>query len=184
MPRARWAVARSAAPAANGVHGGARLAQGLRRIAGSSPRTRGAGLATVDGMRKSWIAAMGLALAIGCSRKSEPAPAESSEPAAAPATTGPSPVEEARTTFKTVCATCHGEDGTGNGPGAAALTPKPRNYTDKAWQSSVTDDQIRQTILMGGAAVGKSPAMPAQPQLKEKPEVVAQLVRIVRTFGK
>ena len=65
-----------------------------------------------------------------------------------------------------------------------ALTPKPRNYTDKTWQASVTDDQIRKTIVMGGAAVGKSPVMPAQPQLKEKPEVVAALVQIIRTFGR
>ncbi len=86
--------------------------------------------------------------------------------------------------FNTVCATCHGQDGTGNGPGAAALTPKPRNYTDKAWQASVTDEQIRNTILLGGAAVGKSPLMPAQPQLREKPEVLEGLVRIVRGFGK
>ncbi len=86
--------------------------------------------------------------------------------------------------FKTVCATCHGESGMGNGPAAASLNPKPRNYTDKTWQASVTDDQIKNTILMGGAAVGKSPAMPAQPQLREKPEVVTELVRIVRAFGK
>ncbi len=86
--------------------------------------------------------------------------------------------------FKTVCATCHGESGMGNGPAAASLNPKPRNYTDKTWQASVTDDQIKNTILMGGAAVGKSPAMPAQPQLREKPLVVDELVRIVREFGK
>lgn len=85
--------------------------------------------------------------------------------------------------FKTVCAVCHGETGMGNGPGAANLDPKPRNYTDKAWQASVTDEQIKKTILMGGAAVGKSPIMPAQPQLREKPEVLAELVRIIRGFG-
>lgn len=125
-----------------------------------------------------------LALAAGCGKKSEspqPAPTTTAETPAAPAV---APAEEAQTTFKTVCATCHGEGGLGNGPAAVALTPKPRNYTDKTWQASVTDDQIKQTILMGGAAVGKSPIMPAQPQLKEKPEVVAALVQIIRTFGK
>jgi cytochrome c553 len=126
-----------------------------------------------------------LALAAGCGKKSEaPQPeATSTEPPIA-AVAKVSPVEEAHTTFKTLCAVCHGESGLGNGPGAAALNPKPRNYTDKAWQASVTDDQIKQTILMGGAAVGKSPVMPAQPQLKEKPEVVAELIQIIRTFGK
>ncbi|HTJ47167.1 MAG TPA: c-type cytochrome [Kofleriaceae bacterium] len=132
-------------------------------------------------------AAIVLALAlVGCGKSSDK-PAPSAETSATTATAddnGPSPTEEARNTFKTVCATCHGEGGQGDGPGAAALDPKPRNYTDKSWQASVTDDQIAKTILMGGAAVGKSPAMPAQPQLREKPQVVAALVRIVRTFGK
>lgn len=104
--------------------------------------------------------------------------AESTATAAA----GPSPAAEARKMFRTVCASCHGSDGKGDGPGAAALNPKPRNYTDVAWQGTVTDDQIKKTILMGGAAVGKSAAMPAQPQLNSKPEVVDELVKIVRGF--
>ena len=136
-------------------------------------------------MRNLSLVVLILGLAAGCGKKTESPQAEPTTtaaiPAAAPAV---SPADEARTTFKTVCATCHGEGGLGNGPGAASLTPKPRNYTDKAWQASVTDDQIKQTIVMGGAAVGKSPIMPAQPQLKEKPEVVAALVQIIRTFGK
>jgi cytochrome c553 len=128
------------------------------------------------------VVAISLATGTGCGKKSEaPAPDQNASGAAP---SGPSPTEEARNTFNTICATCHGPDGTGNGPGAAALNPKPRNYTDKAWQASVTDDQIKKIILEGGAAVGKSPAMPAQVQLRDKPEVVNALVRIVRTFGK
>jgi cytochrome c553 len=134
-------------------------------------------------MRNALLAALVLTLAPACSRSSPPQQ-DQSAPVVAADQVGPSPVEEARTTFSQICASCHGQDGTGNGPGAAQLNPKPRNYTDKAWQASVTDDQITKTILMGGAAVGKSPAMPAQPQLKEKPQVVAELVRIVRSYGK
>lgn len=85
--------------------------------------------------------------------------------------------------FESRCAACHGVTGHGDGPGAAALTPKPRNYTDKAWQSSVSDEQIKKTIIYGGAAVGKSPIMPASPDLDGKPEVVDGLVKIVRRFG-
>ena len=59
--------------------------------------------------------------------------------------------------FKTRCSTCHGMDGKGNGPAAITLNPKPRNYTDVAWQKSVTDDHIREIIVKGGAALGKSP---------------------------
>lgn len=91
---------------------------------------------------------------------------------------------EARREFVTACASCHGTEGKGDGPGSAALNPKPRNYTDKEWQKSVTDEQISKTIVYGGAAVGKSPIMPAHPELSNKPEMVEALVKIIRAFGK
>lgn len=128
-----------------------------------------------------------LCVVVGCGSKKKEAPEESETAGSAAAAkvveVSPAAQQEAQQMFDTVCTTCHGKDGRGDGPGAAALNPKPRNYTDKAWQASVSDEQIKNTILMGGAAVGKSPAMPAQPQLREKPEVVAGLVKIVRGFG-
>lgn len=90
----------------------------------------------------------------------------------------------AKTLFQNKCVVCHGSVGTGDGPGAAALNPKPRAFADATWQGSVTDEQIENTILMGGAAVGKSPAMPGNPDLQAKPEVVKELVKIVRAFKK
>jgi mono/diheme cytochrome c family protein len=111
-----------------------------------------------------------------CSDK-RPAPA----PEPAPATSAAA--QEAHDLFNTLCSTCHGTSGKGDGVAAASLQVKPRNYTDKAWQASVTDDQIKQVILGGGPAAGKSPLMPAQPQLAGKPEVVNELVKIVRSFG-
>lgn len=90
---------------------------------------------------------------------------------------------EANTIFKTRCIICHGESGQGNGAGAAALTVKPRNYTDGKWQKSVTDEDIGNIVVKGGGAVGKDPGMPANPDLKTKPEVVADLVKIVRSFA-
>jgi mono/diheme cytochrome c family protein len=92
--------------------------------------------------------------------------------------------EEAQKIFKTKCIVCHGEKGEGNGTGAAALTVKPRNYTDGRWQKSVTDQQIEEIILKGGGAVGKDPGMPANPDLKAKPEVIQDLRKIVRSFAK
>jgi mono/diheme cytochrome c family protein len=91
------------------------------------------------------------------------------------------PAADTEELFKTRCAPCHGESGKGDGPGAAALNPKPRNYTDVAWQGKVTDEDIKKTILYGGAAVGKSAAMPANPDLEDKPELDA-LVKKVRSF--
>jgi mono/diheme cytochrome c family protein len=130
-----------------------------------------------------------------CGKNTEPPPPSSGSPqaqpesgpgkkqnAGAPAVAGTN--EEAKLLFQNVCATCHGPDGTGNGPAAATLDPKPRNYTDAAWQASVTDDELKKTILLGGQGVGKSPMMPGNPQLKDKPEVIDGLVAIVRSFGK
>ena len=91
--------------------------------------------------------------------------------------------EVAQETFSARCAPCHGQSGKGDGPGAAALTPKPRDYTDATWQKSVTDDQLRQAIVKGGAGVGKSPMMPAAPDLESQPAVVDGLVKIIRGFG-
>ena len=87
----------------------------------------------------------------------------------------------ARDTFESRCATCHGATGRGDGAAARGLPVSPRNYTDVAWQRSVTDAQIRRVIVEGGAATGKSAAMPANRDLD--PEVVDALVAIVRGFG-
>jgi mono/diheme cytochrome c family protein len=91
--------------------------------------------------------------------------------------------EEAEEIFSTRCQTCHGARGAGNGPGSAALDPKPRNFQDPEWQSSVNDDHIAKIIQYGGAAVGKSPAMPSNPDLSSKPELVSALVGVVRELG-
>ncbi len=90
----------------------------------------------------------------------------------------------AKTRFKTVCSTCHGLTGKGDGAVGASLNPKPRDYSDKAWQESVTDERLAKVILEGGPAVGLSPIMPPNPDLADKPEVVDALVQIVRSFGK
>jgi cytochrome c553 len=116
---------------------------------------------------------------LGCSDKKQPPPVQHDSPPPVA-----SAADEARNTFNTFCSACHGQSGTGDGVGAASLNPKPRNYTDKAWQASVTDEQIRQIIVWGGAAVGKSELMPPSPQLQAKPEVLEELVKIVRGFGR
>lgn len=86
--------------------------------------------------------------------------------------------------FKANCANCHGPEGRGDGPVAASMNPKPRDYSDAAWQASVTDDELKRIILKGGAALGKSAMMPPNPQLKDQPQVLDDLVKIIRGFGK
>lgn len=135
-------------------------------------------------------AALALALALACG-PSEPATPKQSEPAPAPAAKPAAPAmdpaaarAEAQNVFSTRCVTCHGPEGAGNGPGAAALDPKPRNFQDPQWQASVSDEQIHKIILYGGAAVGKSPMMPGNPDLIGKPAVVDALVAHVRSLKK
>jgi mono/diheme cytochrome c family protein len=119
--------------------------------------------------------------AAACS-KSEPAPPPPAPaPAAAPVQAEPLTAEGV---FKTRCATCHGEKGHGDGPAAVALNPKPRDYTDAEWQKTVTDEQLKLTIVGGGPAVGKSPLMVPNPDLKGNEEVLNGLVAIIRGFAK
>jgi mono/diheme cytochrome c family protein len=137
------------------------------------------------------VVSLGALLGLGlgaCAKNTQPPPPSSGSPNAKPES-GPSrpragEPSQGQQLFGMMCATCHGMDGTGNGPGAAGLNPRPRNYTDAAWQASITDEQIKETILKGGGGVGKSPAMPGQPQLSEHPEVLDELVAIIRGFGK
>ena len=120
---------------------------------------------------------VGLAIAtVGCTSKDEAPPTPAAEPAV-------DPVAEASEIFTNRCTVCHGEKGKGDGPGSAALDPKPRDFTSSDWQNEVTDDHLKKIIVYGGAAVGKSPTMPANPDLDSKPEVVAELVKIIRGLG-
>ena len=88
----------------------------------------------------------------------------------------------ARELFSARCALCHGEQGRGDGSASRTLDPKPRDFGDPAWQASVDDASIVRTILQGGAAVGKSPTMPAHPDIEDTPEVLEELVRAIRGF--
>jgi mono/diheme cytochrome c family protein len=133
-------------------------------------------------LRWGLILIVGLGLFAACSRSEQPpsapaAPAQTATPAAAPAVDA---VAEATKIFSERCQTCHGPTGGGDGPASAGLTPKPRNFQDAAWQQTVTDAYIEQIIQYGGAAVGRSAAMPANPDLMSKPAVVAALRAHVR----
>src|ERR1041384_3688448 len=90
---------------------------------------------------------------------------------------------EAQAYYTARCVVCHGAFGAGDGPSADSFNPRPHNETDPAWQASVTDDQIREIILRGGKRLGKSPAMPSSTRLRERPEVLDELVKMVRGFG-
>jgi hypothetical protein len=91
------------------------------------------------------------------------------------------PKAKALDIFINRCTPCHGTAGAGDGPASASLNPKPRNFNDAAWQGSIDDVYLEKIIKFGGAAVGKSPAMPGNPDLND-PQVVAELRSVVRGF--
>ena len=126
------------------------------------------------------LALIALGALAACSKSEPPAPAPAPAPAAPPPPAAPLTAEGV---FKTRCATCHGEGGHGDGPAAVALNPKPRNYTDPEWQKSVTDEQLKKTIVGGGVSVGKSPLMVPNPDLAGNEEVLNGLVKIIRGFA-
>jgi mono/diheme cytochrome c family protein len=142
-------------------------------------------------MRAKFVGLLiGLSLAIvGCTSKdtapeepkaAEPTPAPTPTPAGEPAEDA---VAVAAEIYANRCTVCHGEKGKGDGPGSAALEPKPRDFTSDEWQAEVTDEHLSKIIVYGGAAVGKAPTMPANPDLDAKPEVVAELVKHIRELG-
>ena len=129
----------------------------------------------------STLTILGLSLALSACSKKENAGSTGStgEPS-----TALSPSEQAKSYFKMKCVVCHGTAGAGDGPGAAALDPKPAAFGDDKWQTSVTDEHIAKIIVEGGAAVGKSPAMPPNPDLKGKDVQVQALVKLIRGWKK
>jgi len=132
-------------------------------------------------MRSCLIA---LALCAACGKNEQPPPTGN---VSFTQETGPAgqqaPSAAARGYFEQTCALCHGLDGKGNGPAAAPLNPKPRNYTDPTWQASISDDELKQIIVQGGQAVGKSSSMPPNPGLKGNAAMLDGLVKIIRGFA-
>lgn len=98
-------------------------------------------------------------------------PAKAGDPAAAKAS------------FTTFCVKCHGDAGKGDGPAAATLKTKPRDFTNCAQMTPLTDDTLFKVIKDGGAASNLSADMPAWKDGFEDPEI-KDLVAYVRSFCK
>lgn len=117
-----------------------------------------------------------------------PAPTPSEAVALAPgqsasAEASQADMDRAKAFFAARCRVCHGPEGRGNGPMAGTLRPPPRSFADAGWQQGAQDEAIAAIILKGGAAVGRSAAMPAAPELARQPGTLAGLVRLVRACG-
>ncbi|MFQ5666216.1 MAG: c-type cytochrome [Candidatus Binatia bacterium] len=92
-------------------------------------------------------------------------------------------VAKGKVTYQKYCASCHGSNGKGNGPVAALLNnPKPRDHTDGAFMENLSDAYLADIITRGGAAVGRSPLMPAGKTLTK--EEIANLVAYLRALAR
>ena len=85
---------------------------------------------------------------------------------------------DAKALYTRLCTACHGSTGAGDGPAAAALTPRPASFTDSVFQSKRTDQQLTTAITDG-----KPPMMPGFGKQLSTPEI-RSLVEYVRRLGK
>ncbi len=96
-------------------------------------------------------------------------------------------VEAGKALFRSMCASCHGEDGDGNGPAAEQLVLKPRDFalaafkfdTDANWVRG-TDEDLANVIRNGAAAYGGSAMMAPWTQLSE--QEIKDLIRYIRSL--
>jgi len=75
--------------------------------------------------------------------------------------------------YRRACATCHGQLGRGDGPQGPMV--QARDLSDPAWQASVTDQQLADSILHGRGRMPPS-GLP--------PDTVQGLVHLVRLFNR
>jgi len=73
-------------------------------------------------------------------------------PAPAPAATADAGDEGAKI-YAEKCTVCHGPGGKGDGPGGAALNPKPRDHTDGSYMNTRTDAQLLEVLHNGKGAM-------------------------------
>ena len=91
--------------------------------------------------------------------------------------------------IKTNCNSCHGMEGKGDGPIAAALDPKPRNYTVGDFKFDANkdgtpggDEDLALVIKNGAQPYGGSAMMMPNPTLSETD--VKLLVTYIRSLKK
>jgi cytochrome c oxidase cbb3-type subunit 3 len=83
--------------------------------------------------------------------------------------------------YLTYCFTCHGKTGKGDGYAASFQPVKPRDLTDNAYMSSLSNQQLFNAISGGGAAPHGSMVMPAWWESLTKQQIW-DLVAYVRTL--
>jgi mono/diheme cytochrome c family protein len=86
---------------------------------------------------------------------------------------------ETRATYQWYCAQCHGAEGRGDGINAKFLAVPPRDHTQADYLETRSDEELFQTIRMGGLAAGRAPCMPAWGHTLDE-ATMRSLVRYIR----
>lgn len=72
-------------------------------------------------------------------------------------------IDKGKPLFAQQCATCHGASGLGDGPAAASLNPKPRNFADEAgWKNGRRVSEIFKTLTEGLGSMPKFETLPVE----------------------
>jgi hypothetical protein len=79
------------------------------------------------------------------------------------------------------CATCHGPEGAGDGPGSVGLDPKPANLGDSEMMHDLSDGYLFWRVTKGGAMEPFNSVMPSWEGLSE--EQRWQVISYVRTLS-
>lgn len=95
----------------------------------------------------------------------------------------PLAAEKAASLYKDLCVSCHGVRGRGDGPAAAALNPKPRDFTNCKVMAAESDETFFKIIKEGSQSVGRSAFMPAWGGALNDQQI-RDLVAYVRNFCK
>ncbi len=128
------------------------------------------------------MSAVLLAACGGGGEQAEELPAVPSEYAGKtnPVGNQPDAVTAGQALYDERCSSCHGPEGKGDGPAAAALDPKPADLAVEV--ANLADDFIFWRIMDGGAMAPFNSSMPAQKGILTDEEVW-QLVSYLRTLA-
>ena len=82
---------------------------------------------------------------------------------------------QGRKLYMANCMSCHGAAADGQGPAAAALRPRPTDFTAAAWWVGRTDEQVKAAIRTG------SPGTPMMGFARLSESDLDQIVAFLRT---
>jgi mono/diheme cytochrome c family protein len=86
--------------------------------------------------------------------------------------------------YHRLCRSCHGDDGSGNGPAAKVLSKHPGNFTDCEAMKAHDRGFLVKIIAEGGPAVGRSSQMPGSAKKLSAKEIEELADLVAKGFCK